>query len=84
MSSGHDISALYSEFTAALTEVLAENAVGRHAVGGSQGLAPLSRSTRNTARLDIFWRLKRHSKVGKPYRTSVVKSFRWATLPLPG
>ncbi len=28
MSSGHDISALYSEFTAALTEVLAENAVG--------------------------------------------------------
>ncbi len=28
MSSGHDISARYSEFTAALTEVLAENAVG--------------------------------------------------------
>jgi len=28
MSSGTDISALYSEFTAALTEVLAENAVG--------------------------------------------------------
>jgi len=29
MSSGTDISALYSEFTAALTEVLAENAVGQ-------------------------------------------------------
>ena len=28
MSSGTDISALYSEFTNALTEVLAENAVG--------------------------------------------------------
>jgi hypothetical protein len=28
MSSSTDISALYSEFTAALTEVLAENAVG--------------------------------------------------------
>ncbi len=28
MSSGTDIAALYSEFTAALTEVLAENAVG--------------------------------------------------------
>ena len=28
MGSGPDISALYSEFTAALTEVLAENAVG--------------------------------------------------------
>jgi hypothetical protein len=28
MSSGTDISAFYSEFTAALTEVLAENAVG--------------------------------------------------------
>ncbi len=28
MSSGTDIMALYSEFTAALTEVLAENAVG--------------------------------------------------------
>ncbi len=28
MSSGTDISALYNEFTAALTEVLAENAVG--------------------------------------------------------
>jgi len=28
MSSGTDITALYGEFTAALTEVLAENAVG--------------------------------------------------------
>jgi hypothetical protein len=28
MSSGTDIAALYSEFTTALTEVLAENAVG--------------------------------------------------------
>lgn len=40
MSSGTDISALYFEFTGALTEVLAENALDRHAAAVSQGHAP--------------------------------------------
>jgi hypothetical protein len=73
MSSGTDITALYSEFTDALTEVLAENAVGP-ARRGRLARAPLSRSTRITAKLDIFWRSKRHSKIGKPYRTSAIKT----------
>jgi hypothetical protein len=37
MGTGTVISALYREFTDALTEVLAENQAARHAVADSQG-----------------------------------------------
>ena len=44
-----DILALYSEFTAALTEVQ-----DPHVVADLQGLVPPSRSTRNTTNMNTF------------------------------
>ena len=70
MSSSTDIAAVYHEFTEALTEVLAENAVG---VAGSHGRTPPSRSIPTTASLDISWRSKWHSQIGKLYKTSVAR-----------
>jgi hypothetical protein len=60
MSTG--IAAFYSEFTDALMEVLAENAVGPARRG--RLARARSRSILTTARLDIFWRSKLHSKLG--------------------
>ena len=71
MSTG--ISAVYSEFADALTEILAENAVGPGAAV-LLGLTPPSRSTPTTATLDIFWRSKRHSRIGKPYKTPAART----------
>ena len=51
MSAGTDISTLYNEFTNALTEVPAENAVGPAA---SPGRVLPSRSTLITASMRIF------------------------------
>jgi hypothetical protein len=84
MSSGADISALYREFTDALTEVLAENAVGPARAADSRGLALRSRSTRTTTSLDIFWQSKPHSKIGKQCKTSVARTGTrsWGKLPL--
>ena len=71
MDSGTDISVLYREFTDALTEVLAENAVGRRAVVGSRGHAPPSKGTLSTANMNIFWLWKPPSHSGRPCKTSV-------------
>jgi hypothetical protein len=68
MSRDTDIFALYREFTDALTEVLAENAVGP---ADSQGHAPPSRSTPITASMNTFWQSKPHSNIGKPCKTPV-------------
>ena len=54
MSSSTDISTLYREFTDALTEVLAENAVGPARRGRSLEVALPSRSTPITASMDIL------------------------------
>ena len=54
MSTSNDISTLCNEFTDALTEVLAENAVGPARRAASQGHALPSRSTLNTASMHIF------------------------------
>ena len=54
MGSSTHISTLYREFADALTDVLAENAVGLASRGDSQGRALRSRSTPNTASTDIF------------------------------
>jgi len=72
MSTG--ISAVYSEFTDALTEILAENAVGPARRAVLRGLTPPSRSMPTTATLDIFWRSKRHSRIGKPYKTPAART----------
>ena len=58
MSTG--ISALYSEFTAALTEVLAENAVGHARRGRLARARQPSRRTPNTTNMNIFWRWGLH------------------------
>jgi len=54
MTTAADISTLYREFTDALTEVLAENALGRHGVADSQGHALPSRSIQATANTNIL------------------------------
>ena len=64
-----DISTLYREFTDARKMPLAQRAVA-----GSQGHALPSRSTLTTAKLDIFWRSKPHSKIGKPCKTPVPRT----------
>jgi hypothetical protein len=53
MSTGTDISALYREFTDALTEVLAENAGNQHAAAALQGRALPSKGTRTIASINI-------------------------------
>jgi hypothetical protein len=73
MSTETDISALYREFTDALTEVLAENAVGL-ARRGLRGRALPSRSTLDIANMHIFWRWRPHSRIGKPCKMSVARS----------
>ena len=65
------ISVLYSEFTAALTEVLAEHAVGPARRGRLPEHAQPSRSTPNTMNMNTFWRWRPHSHSGKPYKTLV-------------
>jgi hypothetical protein len=74
MSSSTNISTLYHEFTDALTEVLAENAVGPARRGHSQGLALPLRRTSITASMDIFLRSKPHSNSGKPCKISVTQT----------
>ena len=70
MNTGADISTLYREFTDALTEVLAESAGGLARRGRlARARARLSRSIQTTPSLDILWRSKTHSKIGKPYKT---------------
>ena len=54
MSSSADISTLYREFTEALTEVLAENAVGPARRGRLAKVALPSRNIPITASMDIF------------------------------
>jgi hypothetical protein len=54
MSSSADISTLYREFTQALTDVLAEHAVGPALVVGLPELALLSKNIQNTASMSIF------------------------------
>ena len=73
MTSDTDISALYHEFTDALTEVLAENTTGPARRGEFQGLALPSRSTPTIKSMNIFWPSKPHSNSGKPYKTPVSK-----------
>jgi hypothetical protein len=69
MSTSTDISALYREFTDALTEVLAENATRPARPGQTgKGLAPPLKDTPTTASLDIFCRSKRPSRIGRPYK----------------
>jgi hypothetical protein len=55
MTSGRDIADLYQEFTEALTEVLAENPLARHAMVGSLGLALPPRSIPSIPNMSIFW-----------------------------
>ena len=74
MSSSTDIAAVYHEFTEALTEVLAENAVGVARRGRIARRTPPSRSIPTTASLDISWRSKWHSQIGKLYKTLVART----------
>jgi hypothetical protein len=74
MSTGTDISALYREFTDALTEVLAEMRLGSHAVAALRGRALRLRSTLTIASMHISWRWRLHSKTGKPRKTSVTRT----------
>jgi hypothetical protein len=72
MNTYTDISALYGEFTDALTEVLAENAAGPARVAALQGLAPSLRSIPTITRLDIFWRWRPRSRIGRLCKTPCV------------
>ena len=62
---GSDISVLYREFADALTEVLAENAVGRLGGADLQGHAPPSRSILIIAMPAIFVRSRLLLRIGK-------------------
>jgi hypothetical protein len=73
MNTGADISALYREFTDALTEVLAESAGGLARRGRLARARAAVRSIRTTASLGILWQSKTHSKIGKPYKTPLAK-----------
>jgi hypothetical protein len=57
---GTDMSRSEAEFTAALTEVLAENAVGHARRGRLARARQPSRSTPNTTNMNIFWRWELH------------------------
>jgi hypothetical protein len=74
MSSGTDISALYREFTDALTKVLAENAVGPARRGRLARAAV--KSIPITARLDTFSRSILRSTIGKPCKKRGVRPTR--------
>jgi hypothetical protein len=64
MGSGTDISVLYIEFTSALTEVLAENAVGPARRGRLAGARAVAKKHPDyIARLDIFWRSRPRSRI---------------------
>jgi hypothetical protein len=58
------ILAIYSEFTGALTEVLAENAVGPTRRGRRPRPRAASKSIPTTVSSDIFWQSKRHATTG--------------------
>jgi hypothetical protein len=74
MSTGTDISAIYREFTDALTEILAENAVGPvHVVVALRGHVLPSRSTLSIVSTHTSWRWRPHSRIGKTCKTSVVR-----------
>ena len=70
MSTG--ISALYSEFTAALTEVRS-TCVECSWTGASRPTRPPSRSTPNITNINTFWRWRLHWHSGKPYKTPVAR-----------
>ena len=74
MSTGTDISTLYREFTDALTEVLAENAVGLARRGRLARARAAVQSTPTTASMNTFWRSRPHSKIGKACKTPVVRA----------
>ena len=64
MSTG--ISVLYSEFTAALTEVLAENAVGPARRGRLARARAAVKKHPEYNEHQYFWRWRPHSHDGKP------------------
>ena len=74
MSTIRDISAVYGEFTAALTEVLAENAVGPARRGRLAKARAAVKNIPTTASLDIFLQLKLHSTIGNLCRTLVARA----------
>jgi hypothetical protein len=75
MSTGTDISALCQEFTDALTEILAENAVGPvRVVAALRGHALPSRSTLSIVSTHTSWRWRPHSRIGKKCKTLVVRT----------
>lgn len=70
-----DLTALCNEFTNALTEVLAENAVGLARRGRScEGTCCGQKSILNTMNMHFAWRWRRRSLSGKRCRTSVTNT----------
>ena len=74
MSTGAGISVLYSEFTDALTEVLAENAAGPARRGRLARARAAVKKHPTITRLNIFWRSKLRSTIGKPCKTLVARA----------
>jgi hypothetical protein len=75
MSTDTDISALYHEFTDALTEILAENAVGPARRGRlARARAAVKKHPEYSEHAYFFWRWRPHSKIGKTCKTSVAKA----------
>jgi hypothetical protein len=72
MSTGTDISALYHEFTAALTEVLAENAVGPARRGRLARARAAVKKQLEYSEHQYFCGGDRIQKL-KPYKTSVAR-----------
>ena len=73
MSAGSDITVLYREFADALTEVLAENAVGPVDL---RGHGPPSNTTPTIARWGIFMQSKLPLRIGKRCKRLVVSTRR--------
>ncbi len=68
MAGGGDISALYREFTDALTEDLAENSVGLARRGRLARARAALKKHPITTNMNIFSRSKLPSRAGKPFR----------------
>ena len=66
--SGISITVLYGEFTVALTEVLAEDAVGPARRGRLARARAVIKKHPITVSLAIFWRSKLRSIIGRPYK----------------
>ena len=77
MNTQADIRALCCEFTDALTEVLAENAIGAARRGRVPEHTWPSNGTPNTMNMHFVWQWRLRLCTGKPYKTRLINIRLW-------